>query len=237
MGAYDKLKENVLIANKALVKAGLVILTWGNASEIDREIGVVAIKPSGVDYDRMSINDIVVTDLDGNVVDGELKASSDLGTHLEIYKNFKNAGGVVHTHSTFATAWAQAGQSIVCSGTTHADYFYGAVPVTRSLKEDETGDYEKNTGKIIAELFEKEKIDSVSVPAVLVKGHAPFTWGENAAKAVENAVVLEQVAKTAFITRGILSFSPELEKHIADKHYFRKHGENAYYGQKKEKRQ
>ena len=215
MGNFDKLKENVLKANKALVSYGLVIFTWGNASEIDREKGVVAIKPSGVSYDEMSVEDIVVTDLDGNTVEGELRPSSDL--------------------KTFATAWAQAGREVVCSGTTHADYFYGPVPVTRALTKEETEDYERISGAVIAETFEKENRDYEATPAVLLKGHAPFTWGKDAISAAENAAVLEEVCKTAFITREILSYSPEIEKYVADKHYFRKHGSNAYYGQKKEK--
>ena len=235
MGNFDKLKENVLKANKALVSYGLVIFTWGNASEIDREKGVVAIKPSGVSYDEMSVEDIVVTDLEGNTVEGKLKPSSDLKTHLELYKRFPKIGGVVHTHSTFATAWAQAGKEVVCSGTTHADYFYGPVPVTEALTVEDTKDYERMSGAVIAEAFKKGSRDYEATPAVLLNGHAPFTWGKDAISAAENAAVLEEVCKTAFITREILGHSPEIEKHIADKHYFRKHGSNAYYGQKKEK--
>lgn len=235
MGNFDKLKENVLKANKALVSYGLVIFTWGNASEIDRERGVVAIKSSGVEYEKMGVDDIVVTDLDGNVTEGALNPSSDLKTHLELYKRFPKIGGVVHTHSTFATAWAQAGKEVPCSGTTHADYFYGSVPVTRALTKEETEDYERMSGAVIAETFEKYGKDYEATPAVLLKGHAPFTWGKDALSAAENAAVLEEICKTAFITREILSRSPELEKYVADKHYFRKHGKNAYYGQKKEK--
>ncbi len=232
---YEILKEKVLKANKELVFRGLVTCTWGNASEIDREKGVVAIKPSGVDYEKMSVNDIVVTDIDGNVVEGDLNPSSDLKTHLELYKSFPGIGGVVHTHSTFATGWAQAGEDLKCYGTTHADYFYGDVPVTRALTQEETADYEKNTGKVIAELFEKGYRDYLATPAALVKGHAPFTWGENAMKAVENAFVLEEVAKMAFITRSVTKSAFGLEQHIMDKHYYRKHGKNAYYGQKTKK--
>ena len=231
MGNFDKLKENVLKANKALVSYGLVIFTWGNASEIDREKGVVAIKPSGVSYDEMSVEDIVVTDLEGNTVEGKLKPSSDLKTHLELYKRFHKIGGVVHTHSTFATAWAQAGREVVCSGTTHADYFYGPVPVTEALTVEDTKDYERMSGAVIAETFEKGSRDYEATPAVLLKGHAPFTWGKDAHEAVHNAVVLEEVAKMAARCEWINPQVKPAPQELQDKHYYRKHGANAYYGQ------
>ena len=236
MSKYKELKQRVLTANKELVKAGLVILTWGNASEIDRERGVVAVKPSGVSYDKMSVDDIVVTDLDGNIIEGVLNPSSDLKSHLAIYKAFPEIGGVVHTHSTYATASAQAGKSIPCYGTTHADTFYGDIPVTRALsKEEVEKDYELNSGLVIVEYFRNNGIEPLSCPGALIRNHAPFTWGKDCFKAVENSIILEEVAKMAALT---LRFNKDVQpapQYLQDKHYFRKHGANAYYGQKEEK--
>lgn len=234
MSKYQTLKEKVLKANLELVKAGLVILTWGNASEIDREKGVVAIKPSGVSYSKMRAEDIVVTDLDGKVLEGDLNPSSDLLSHLALYKAFPEIGGVVHTHSTYATASAQAGREIPCYGTTHADTFYGAIPVTRPLSEQEVkNDYELNSGLVIVEHFNKNGMDVTACPGVLIRNHAPFTWGKDCLKAVENSIILEEVAKMAALT---LRFNKDAEvapQYLQDKHYYRKHGANAYYGQKK----
>ncbi len=234
MSIYSALKEKVLKANKKLVQAGLVILTWGNASEIDRELGVVAIKPSGVSYDVMTADDVVITDLEGRVIEGTLNPSSDLKSHLALYKAFPEIGGVVHTHSTYATALSQAGENLPCYGTTHADTFYGDVPCTRPLtKEEVEVEYELNSGLVIVEHFKKNGIDPLSCPAALIRNHAPFTWGKDCFKAVENSIILEEVAKMASITR---SFNGNVEKapqYLQDKHYFRKHGANAYYGQKK----
>lgn len=228
----ENLKEKVYLANMDLPKYGLVTFTWGNASEIDRESGLFVIKPSGVDYDKLKPEDMVVVDLNGVKVEGEYNPSSDTPTHLELYKAFPNIGGVVHTHSAWATSWAQAGRSIPCYGTTHADYMYGEIPCTRSLHTEEmNSEYEKNTGLLIIETF-KEK-DYVAVPAVLCKNHGPFTWGKDAASAVHNAVVLEEVAKMAARSEKV---NPQIEpapQVLQDKHYLRKHGENAYYGQKK----
>jgi L-ribulose-5-phosphate 4-epimerase len=225
----EQLKEEVFKANLDLVKHGLVIFTWGNASGIDRGQGLVVIKPSGVDYDVMKPSDMVVVDMDGKVVEGKLKPSSDLATHLELYKAFAEIGGVVHTHSTYATAWAQAGTAIPNIGTTHADYFAREIPCTRQMTEDEVfGKYEQDTGKVIIEVF--EGINPVEVPGVLVQNHGPFSWGKNVHDAVHNAVVMEQVAKMATISYSVnpgLQMNPLLIK----KHYERKHGKNAYYGQ------
>ena len=225
----DKLKSDVFRANIDLVKHGLVIFTWGNVSGIDRENGWVVIKPSGVSYDEMRAEDMVIVDLDGNVVEGRLKPSSDTATHLELYKAFPNTGGIVHTHSTYATAWAQAGCDIPNIGTTHADYFSDAIPCTRDMTEAEiTGAYEKETGTVIVECFALLNPDYL--PGVLVKNHGPFAWGKNPNDAVHNAVVLEQVAKMAFIAYSInpqLTMNPSL----IQKHFYRKHGAGAYYGQ------
>ena len=226
----EELKEKVFKANLDLVKHNLVLFTWGNVSGIDRESGLFVIKPSGVDYDLLTPDDMVVVDLNGNKVEGKYNPSSDTATHVELYKAFPNIGGVVHTHSSWATSWAQAGRSIPCYGTTHADYIYGEVPCLRCLtKEEIDGAYEKNTGLLIADYF-KDK-DFMAVPAVLCKNHGPFTWGKNAHDAVHNAVVLEEVAKMAarceMINKEVLPAPLELQ----DKHYFRKHGANAYYGQ------
>ena len=227
----EKLKEEVFRANLDLVRHGLVIMTWGNVSGIDRESGLMVIKPSGVSYDKMTAADMVVTDLEGNVTEGTLNPSTDAPTHRALYRAFPGAGGIVHTHSTHATAWAQACRPVPCLGTTHADHFYGAVPVTRKLTEKETADdYEYNTGLIIAEALKGS--DPMSMPAVLVASHGPFTWGATPADAVHNAVVLEEVARMAAIS-ATLADPKEIDRHLLDRHYLRKHGKNAYYGQKK----
>lgn len=225
----EELKELVFKANLDLVKNKLVLLTWGNVSAIDRKSGYVVIKPSGVKYDEMKPSDMVVVDLEGNIIEGNLNPSSDTPTHLELYKKHKEIGGIVHTHSTFATAFAQAGKEIKEYGTTHADYFYGDIPCTRSLNKNEMDEYEKNTGKVINETFENK--DVLSLPGCLVKNHGVFAWGEDANEAVYHATVLEEVAKIAYLTET-LGCEEKLPKHIADKHFNRKHGKNAYYGQK-----
>ncbi len=227
----EKLKEDVYRANLELVRHGLVIMTWGNVSGIDRASGLMVIKPSGVSYDEMTAGDMVVTDLDGNVIEGTLKPSTDAPTHRALYKSFPAIGGVVHTHSTHATAWAQACRPIPCLGTTHADHFYGAVPVTRKLTPEETEDnYEYNTGLVIALALEGR--DPLTMPAVLVASHGPFTWGATPADAVHNAVVLEEVARMAALTVSLADVQ-DIDRHLLDRHYLRKHGKNAYYGQKK----
>lgn len=226
----EQLKLDVLQANLDLVKNGLVLFTWGNVSAIDRESGYVVIKPSGVEYVNMSAEDMVVVDLDGKVAEGKYRPSSDTPTHLEIYKQHSEIGGIVHTHSAYATAFAQAGRRIPVYGTTHADYFYGDIPCARTLTFAETEDYEKNTGVIINETFAHKDVSAV--PACLVAHHGVFAWGKNASQAVYHATVAEQVAKTAFLTE-LLGGSDVLPRHIADKHYKRKHGKNAYYGQNK----
>jgi L-ribulose-5-phosphate 4-epimerase len=227
----EKLKEDVFRANLELVRYGLIIMTWGNVSGIDRASGLIVIKPSGVSYDEMTPGDMVVTDLEGRVVEGTLKPSTDAPTHRALYKSFPAIGGVVHTHSTNATAWAQACSPIPCLGTTHADYFYGPVPVTRRLTAEETeNEYEYNTGLVIAEALEGR--DPMTMPAVLVASHGPFVWGASPAAAVHNAVVLEEVARMAALSVS-LADPQEIERHLLDRHYLRKHGSNAYYGQKK----
>lgn len=229
---YQALKQRVLDANLQLPKYGLVTFTWGNVSEIDRDLGVIAIKPSGVEYDDMTIDDIVVIDLNGNRIEGNLNPSSDTATHVELYNAYPTIGGVVHTHSRNATTWAQAGLDIPALGTTHADYFYGDIPCTRNLTKEEISDqYEKNTGKVIIEEFSRRNLDSKAVPGVVVAGHAPFSWGKNANDAVHNAVVLEEVAVMALGTR-VLNSGIKLMQELSDKHYNRKHGESAYYGQR-----
>jgi L-ribulose-5-phosphate 4-epimerase len=229
---YQALKQRVLDANLQLPKYGLVTFTWGNVSEIDRELGVIAIKPSGVEYDNMKVNDIVVVDLDGNRIEGTMNPSSDTATHIELYKAYPGIGGVVHTHSRHATTWAQAGLDIPALGTTHADYFYGDIPCTRNLTPAEiAGDYEKNTGLVIIEEFARRGIDAQAVPSVIVSGHAPFSWGKNAIDAVHNAVVLEEVAVMALGARALNS-GVKIQQELSDKHYNRKHGANAYYGQR-----
>lgn len=228
----EELKARVLKSNLDLCKNGLVVLTWGNVSAIDRNSGLVVIKPSGVSYDGMTLEDMVVVDLDGNVVEGGLKPSSDTPTHLFLYKAFKNIGGVVHTHSINATSFAQSGKEILPFGTTHADAFFGSVPITRALSESEIKtDYELNTGKVIAETFSDKDPDAI--PAVLVKNHGPFSWGATPEKAVENAVTLEAVAEMAIKTMLINSAAKPVPQFLLEKHYYRKHGKNAYYGQKK----
>jgi len=224
------LKELVFKANLDLVKHNLVLFTWGNASGIDREKGLVVIKPSGVEYDVMTADQMVVVDLDGNIVEGELKPSSDTPTHLELYKAFAHIGGIVHTHSTYATSWAQAGVAIPIIGTTHADYFADQIPCTRDMKVNEVmGDYEKETGLVIIERFLNLNIEYI--PGVLVKNHGPFTWGKDPNEAVHNSVVLEEIAKMAFIAHSV---NPNLKmnKLLSKKHFERKHGAKAYYGQK-----
>ena len=235
----EELKEKVFRANLDLVKHGLVIFTWGNVSAIDRASGLVVIKPSGVSYETMRAEDMVVVDLDGKVVEGDLRPSSDTPTHLVLYKAFPEIGGVVHTHSTYATAWAQAGLDIPNIGTTHADYFHDDIPCTRDMRKPEVfGEYEKETGNVIVERF--NGMNPNDTPAVLVKNHGPFTWGTDADNAVHNAVVLEQVAKMAFVsmtrnltTLDVVNHKPSMNKLLIEKHYSRKHGPNAYYGQKK----
>ena len=229
----EELKEKVFKANLELVEYGLVIFTWGNVSGIDREKGLVVIKPSGVDYATMKAEDMVVTDLDGNVVDGKLKPSSDLDTHLEFYRNFPNIGGVVHTHSVNAVAFAQAGKDIPALGTTHGDYFYGPIPCTRLMTPEEIGGkYELNTGKVIVEEFKTRKIDPDQMPAVLVHSHGPFTWGKDPFDAVHNSVVLDTLAEMAIKSLNINPSVPSMQQELLDKHYLRKHGPGAYYGQK-----
>lgn len=226
----EKLKSEVCQANLDLVKYGLVIFTWGNASAIDRSSGLVVIKPSGVAYDGMNPEQMVVVDLDGNVVEGSLRPSSDMPTHLALYKAFPEIGGVVHTHSTYATAWAQAGLNLPVIGTTHADYFANDIPCTRDMTESEVkGAYEKETGTVIIEAF--KGVNPVHIPGVLVKNHAPFTWGKNVHDAVHNSVVLEEVAKMAFMSR-MLNPTLTMNPLLVEKHFERKHGKNAYYGQK-----
>lgn len=226
----EKLKEEVLKANLLLPKYNLVTFTWGNVSAIDRESGLVVIKPSGVEYDGMKASDMVVVDLNGKVVEGNLRPSSDTPTHIELYKAFPNIGGVVHTHSRWATSFAQAGCAIAPMGTTHADYFYGPIPCTRSLSDDEIkGEYEKNTGLVIIETF--RDIDPDAVPGVLVRNHGPFAWGTSADNAVHNAVVMEEVAFMNYHAVTLRNDAPCVSQGLLDKHYYRKHGKNAYYGQ------
>ncbi|MBO5610683.1 MAG: L-ribulose-5-phosphate 4-epimerase [Eubacterium sp.] len=228
----EELKQKVFEANMELPKRGLVTYTWGNVSGIDREKGLFVIKPSGVEYDIMTPEDMVVMDLDGNKVEGRYKPSSDTPTHLELYKRYEDIGGVVHTHSPEATSWAQAGRSIPLYGTTHADYFYGEIPCARSLTPQEIDEaYEKNTGLVIIETFDERGLNPMYTPGVLCTNHGPFTWGKDAAEAVHNAVVLEEVAKMALKTELINPDVKTAPDCIRDKHFFRKHGENAYYGQ------
>ena len=235
----EELKEKVCKANLELVRHGLVLFTWGNASAIDRPSGLVVIKPSGVSYDDMKPSDMVVVDLEGKVVEGNLRPSSDTPTHVVLYKAFPGIGGVVHTHSTYATAWAQAGRNIPNIGTTHADYFHEDIPCTRDMRKAEVfGEYEKETGNVIVERF--RNIDPNDTPGVLVRNHGPFTWGTDVLNAVHNAVVLEEVAKMAFIsstlqlpTLDVIERVPSMNKHLIEKHYSRKHGPGAYYGQSK----
>ena len=230
-----KLKHAVYEANMELPHRGLVTYTWGNVSGIDRERGLVVIKPSGVSYDELTPDDLVVLDLDGKVVDGKLNPSSDTKTHLELYKAFPEIGGIVHTHSPYAVGWAQAGRDIPAYGTTHADYFYGPIPCCRSLTEQEVEeDYERNTGLVIVETFRQRELDPVHVPGAICRNHGPFTWGKDAAQAVYHAVVLEEVAKMAVYTTQIAPDAQPAPQYVLDKHFLRKHGPNAYYGQKKD---
>lgn len=228
----EELKKKVYEANMDLPKYGLVTFTWGNVSAIDRESGLFVIKPSGVDYDKLSPEDMVVMDLNGNKVEGKYKPSSDTPTHLELYKAFPEIGGVVHTHSSYATSWAQAGRGIPCYGTTHADYMYGEIPCLRCLTAEEIADaYEENTGHLIVNEFKRMNKDPMAVPAVLCKNHGPFAWGKDAHEAVHNAVVLEEVAKMAYRAETINPRIQPAPQELQDKHYYRKHGANAYYGQ------
>ena len=228
----EELKKKVYEANMELPRYGLVTFTWGNVSGIDREKGLFVIKPSGVDYDKMTWEDMVVMDLEGNKVEGKFKPSSDTPTHLELYKAFPEIGGIVHTHSSYATSWAQAGRSIPCYGTTHADYIYGEVPCVRCLTKEEIEEaYETNTGHLIVNEFKRMNKDPMAVPAVLCKNHGPFAWGKDPMDAVHNAVVLEEVAKMAYRTEIINPQVQPAPNELQDKHYYRKHGANSYYGQ------
>lgn len=228
----EQLKQKVYEANMLLPRYGLVTFTWGNVSAIESEEGLVVIKPSGVEYEKMSPEDMVVMSLDGAQIEGRLRPSSDTPTHLELYRNFRGIGGVVHTHSQWATIWAQAGLDIPAYGTTHGDYFYGAVPCTREMTPEEiAGEYELNTGRVIVETFNKGN-DWASMPGVLVSSHGPFTWGGDCFEAVEKAVVLEQIAMMAYYTRSLGKSEP-MRQELLDKHFLRKHGKNAYYGQRK----
>lgn len=226
----EKLKQSVLKANLELPERGLVTYTWGNVSGIDRQNSLVVIKPSGIPYEDLKLEHLVVVDLEGNIIEGNLNPSSDTPTHLTIYKHFKDIGGIVHTHSTWATLWSQAGRGIPPLGTTHADYFYGEIPCTRKLTTEEVqGDYEKETGNLIVETF--NGISPIYIPAVLVNNHGPFTWGIDAQEALHNAVVLEEVSMMAYYTYTLTPGIKPIDQKLLDKHFLRKHGINAYYGQ------
>ncbi|WP_313537356.1 L-ribulose-5-phosphate 4-epimerase [Enterococcus sp.] len=228
----EQLKEEVFQANLDLPKHGLIKYTWGNVSAVDRERELFVIKPSGVDYETMQASDMVVCDFEGKIVEGQMNPSSDTPTHAVLYKAFPEIGGIVHTHSTWATSWAQAGIDLPAMGTTHADTFYGAVPCARFLTQKEIEDgYEAKTGHVIVETFKERGIQPLEIPGVLLHGHGPFTWGKDADSAVMHAVVLEEVAKMNVITRQLNSYATELPQRILDKHYLRKHGKDAYYGQ------
>jgi L-ribulose-5-phosphate 4-epimerase len=228
-----ELKQQVVDANKQLVAAGLVTLTWGNVSGIDRDSGLVAIKPSGVDYDALTPDNLVVVDLQGEVVEGDLRPSSDTATHLELYRNFSEIGAVVHTHSPQATAFSQAGTPLPCLGTTHADHFYGEVPVARALTPEEVdAGYELATGISIVERFQELDLNPLEMPAILLKHHAPFTWGKTPQYAVDNSIALEMCAKMSLMTWQLNPNTVEIPRHILEKHHQRKHGKDAYYGQK-----
>lgn len=234
MSKLQALKQQVLAANLELVKQGLVIYTWGNVSGIDREQGLVVIKPSGVDYQDMSIESMVVLNLNGEVVEGKLNPSSDTPTHLALYQAYPQVQSVVHTHSEWATSWAQSGRDIPAYGTTHADYFYGSIPCTRPLRQEEVvQEYEKNTGKVIIETFNQRLLEPLEVPGVIIANHGPFTFGTSPQQAVHNAKVLEEVAKMAFRCEMLRPDLLPIADYLLDKHYLRKHGENAYYGQGK----
>lgn len=228
---FDDLKRTVWQANMDVYRAGLIVQTWGNVSGVERDAGVMAIKPSGVPYDELAPEDIVIVDLDtSDVVGGSLRPSSDTPTHLHLYRSFETVGGIVHTHSTFAVAFAQAGRPIPCFGTTHADHFYGTIPVTRSLADHETQrEYEHHTGVVITERF--EGLDPLAIPAVLVAGHGPFAWGTSPDDAVRNAIVLEEVASMALKTLSLNPDAQQIDQSLLDVHYTRKHGPNKYYGQ------
>ena len=229
----EQLKKEVYEANMLLPRYGLVTFTWGNVSGIDRENGLFVIKPSGVEYEKLTPEDMVVVDLEGNKVEGRYDPSSDTPTHTELYNRFPQIGGIVHTHSAWATSWAQAGRDIPCYGTTHADYFYGAIPCVRNLTKEEIAEaFEKNTGVMFADEFERQKIDHTAVPAVLCRNHGVFAWGKDAAEAVHNAVVTEEVAKMAARSEFLNPDIKPAPQELQDKHYYRKHGENAYYGQR-----
>ena len=228
----EELKKIVFEENLELVRKKLVIYTWGNVSGLDRESKTFAIKPSGVDYDIMKAEDMVILDLDGNKIEGKYKPSSDTATHIELYKAFPEIGGIVHTHSSYATSWAQARKDIPAFGTTHADYFYGAIPCARPLTKDEIeGEYEKNTGLVIIETLKKRNINPMDIPGIIIASHGPFAWGKDAKEAVHNAVVMEELAKMAYRTIQINPEIKSVEQYLLNKHYFRKHGANAYYGQ------
>ncbi len=229
----EQLKQEVLEANLELPKRGLITYTWGNVSGIDREKGLIVIKPSGVEYDDMKAEDLVVVDLDGNVVEGHYKPSSDTATHIELYKAFPEIGGVVHTHSTWATIFSQAGRDLKAYGTTHADYFCGDIPCTRKMTPEEIArEYEKSTGTVIIEAIKESRVDPNHMPAVLVNSHGPFAWGTSPANCVQNAVVLEELAKLAFNTEKLNFQVDRMQGELLDKHFYRKHGKDAYYGQK-----
>lgn len=227
---FKELKREVYEANMELVRRDLVIYTWGNVSQIDRNEGIIAIKPSGVSYDTMKPEDMVIVDLENNIVEGKMRPSSDTKTHTHLYRHFSDIGGVTHTHSTYATAWAQAKQSIPCLGTTHADFAHGEIPCTGELTDEQIAkDYEEETGVQITDTYVDR--NPVETPMVIVAGHAPFTWGKDGAQSVYHAVVLEEIARMAYLTRTLNPQSELLKQEVADKHYFRKHGKNAYYGQ------
>lgn len=229
--SYTELKREVFEANMELHHRNLVVYTWGNVSQIDRAKGVIAIKPSGVAYEKLTANDIVIVDLENNIVEGKMRPSSDTKTHTHLYRHFDSIGGVTHTHSTYATAWAQTQQAIPCYGTTHADYAYGDIPCTAVMSDEQIErDYEEETGVQITDCFTTR--NPKEVPMVIVAGHAPFTWGKSGADAVYHAVILEEIARMAYLTKTLQSNTAALKQGIVDKHYLRKHGKNAYYGQK-----
>ena len=231
---FRQLREEVCQVNRGLVESGLVVMTWGNISGVDRKAGVMAIKPSGVDYEKLRPEDIVIISLDKTeVIEGPLRPSSDSPTHLLLYQGFESIGGIVHTHSNYATCWAQAGREIPCLGTTHADHFYGPIPVTRAMSPEEIkGKYEHNTGEVILECFSTKKINPENIPGVLVSNHGPFAWGANPRAALDNAIILEEVARTALLTLLLNPQVQQIPQTLLDKHFKRKHGPKAYYGQK-----
>ncbi|WP_204437939.1 L-ribulose-5-phosphate 4-epimerase AraD [Amphibacillus cookii] len=229
----DEMKERVFKANLKLPELGLVVLTWGNVSEINRELGVIVIKPSGLDYSQMTSSQMVVTDMEGEPLEGGLKPSSDLKSHVILYQHFEEISAIVHTHSRYAVSWSQSGRDLPVYGTTHADTFYGPVPTTRQLNNDEVdNEYEMNTGKVIVKTFQERQLSPLAIPGILVNGHGPFTWGANPNEAVENSLVLDEICSMAQLTETIMTSDNFLPQYVLDKHYFRKHGKNAYYGQK-----